>query len=91
MRTVTASSTMVSARSKYFGGIEMIERRALRIAQVVEHGAAGRDGRGFSGEPATIERKQMEVLAQDAVGVIDAEDPVIELGDDPAFRFGLRE
>ncbi len=32
---------------------------------------------------------QAEVLAQNAVGVIGAEDPVIEFGDDPALWFGL--
>jgi hypothetical protein len=29
---------------------------------------------------------QLEVLAQNAVGIIGAEDPVFELGDDPALR-----
>ncbi len=69
----------------------MIERGALRVAQIVEHGAGGGDGRVTSGEPAAIERMQVEVLAQNAVGVIGAEDPVVEFGENPAFGFGLRE
>ena len=68
-------------------GIEMIERGALRVAQVVQNGSGGGDGRVLAGESAAIEGEQMEVFAQDAVGVIDAEDPGVELGDDPAFGF----
>ena len=33
----------------------------------------------------------MEVFAQDAIGVVGAEYPIVEFGYDPAFRFRLRE
>ena len=34
---------------------------------------------------------QVEVFAQDAIGVIGAEYPIVEFGNDPAFWFRLRE
>ena len=58
----------------------MVERGALRVAQVVQDGAGGADGGGAVGEAAAIEREQLEVIAQGAVGVIVGEDPVFEFG-----------
>ena len=40
----------------------------------------------LAGQPAAIEREQMEMIAEGAVGVIEAEDPVVELGAEPAER-----
>ena len=62
------------------GAVEMFERGALRVAQVVQDGAGGADGRGVVGEAAAIEREQAEVFAQGAVGVVEGEDPVFEFG-----------
>ena len=58
----------------------MIERGALRIAQVVQDRAGRADRRRPVGEPAAIEREQLEVIAQRAVGVVVGEDPVFEFG-----------
>ena len=58
----------------------MIERGALRVAQVVQDGAGGADRGGTVGQAAAIEREQLEVIAQRAVGVVVAEDPVFEFG-----------
>ncbi len=66
------------------GRVEMVERGALRVAQVMEHGSGGGDGGVFAGEAEAIEREQFEMLAQDAVGIVGGEDPVFELGDDRA-------
>ena len=60
--------------------VEMVERGALRVAQVVQDGAGGADGGGAIGEAAAIEREQLEVIAQGAVGVVVGEDPVFEFG-----------
>src|SRR5208282_2746738 len=68
-----------------------VEGGALRVAQVVEHGATSGDGGVAARETAAVERVQFEVLAQNAVRVIGAEDPVFELGDDPAFWLRLRK
>ncbi len=62
------------------GAVEMIERGALRVAQVVEDGSGGADGGGTVGEAAAIEREQLEMIAQGAVGVVEREDPVFEFG-----------
>ena len=62
------------------GAVEVIEGGALGVAQVVEDGAGGADGGGAIGEAAAIEREQLEVIAQGAVGVIVGEDPVFEFG-----------
>ena len=66
------------------GAVEMVERGALRVAQVVQDGAGGADGGGTIGQAAAIEREQLEVIAQGAVGVVEREDPVFELGADEA-------
>ncbi len=50
----------------------MIERGALRFAQVVQDGAGGAHGGRPVGEAAAIEREQIEMIAQGAVGVIEA-------------------
>ncbi len=72
--------------------VEVIERGALGVAQVVENGAGGRDRGAFTGEAAAIEREQSEVLAEGAVGVVEGEDPVFDLsGDDAAAGFGAWE
>ena len=62
------------------GAVEVVERGALGVAQVVQDGAGGADGGGAVGEAAAIEREQIEVIAQRAVGVIVGEDPVFEFG-----------
>ena len=66
------------------GPVQVVERGALRVAQVVQDGAGGADRGGPVGQPAAIEREQLEVIAQRAVGVIVGEDPVFELGADEA-------
>ena len=62
------------------GPVEVIERGALRVAQIVQDGARGARRPRASGEAAAIEREQLKVLAQRAVGVVVGEDPVFELG-----------
>ena len=52
------------------GAVEVVERGALGVAEVVQDGAGGADGGGAVGEAAAIEREQLEVVAQGAVGVI---------------------
>ena len=66
------------------GAVEVVERGALGVAEVVQDGAGGADGGGAVGEAAAIEREQLEVIAQGAVGVIVGEDPVFEFGADEA-------
>ncbi len=66
------------------GAVEVIERGALGVAEVVEDGPGGADGGRAVGEAAAIEREQLEVIAQGAVGVVVGEDPVLELGADEA-------
>ncbi len=58
----------------------MFERGALRFAQVMQDGAGRAHRRLPVGQAAAIEREQMEMVAQRAVGVIEAEDPVFEFG-----------
>ena len=58
----------------------MFEGGALGFAQVMQDGARRADGRGPVGQAASIEREQAEVIAQGAVGVIEGEDPVFEIG-----------
>ena len=48
----------------------MVERGALRVAQVVQDGAGRAHGGGPVGQAAAIQREQLEVIAQRAVGVI---------------------
>ncbi len=62
------------------GPVEVVERGALRVAQVVQDGAGGAH-RGVRGWPGRSHRaKQLEMVAQRAVGVVEAEDPVFEFG-----------
>ena len=68
------------------GAVEMVERGALGVAQVVQDGAGGADGRGPVGQSAAIEREQLEMVAQGAVGVVVGEDPVFEFGAHEARR-----
>ena len=63
--------------------IEVIERGALCVAQVMEDRSGGADGGRPVGEAHAIEREQLEVIAQRAVGVV--------LGEDPLFEFGAHE
>ena len=69
------------------GAVEMVERGALRVAQIVQDGARRRTDGGGPARPAAIEREQVEVIAQHAVGVVEAEDPVFELGAHVARAF----
>ena len=62
------------------GTVEVFEGGALRLAQVMQDGARRAHGRRPVGQAASIERQQAEVIAQGAVGVIEAEDPVFEVG-----------
>jgi hypothetical protein len=58
----------------------VLEGGALGFAQVMQDGAGRAHGRGTVGEAASIEREQPEMIAQGAVGVIEGEDPVFEIG-----------
>ena len=55
--------------------VQMLERRALRVAQIVQYRARGAHRGGASGQSAAIERQQSEVIAQRAVRVVEAEHP----------------
>ena len=62
------------------GALEVIERGALGVAEIVQDGGgcAGRQRTGL--ETATVEGKQMKVIAQAARGVIRREDPGVDVG-----------
>src|SRR5581483_5634561 len=62
------------------GAIEMIECGFLRVAQIMQDGPSGGDGQRLVVKSAAIERQQMEMIAQKALAVIEAEDPVVEGG-----------
>ncbi len=62
------------------GTVEVFEGGALGFAQVMQDGPRGAHGCLAVGQAAAIEREQAEVIAQGAVGVIEAEDPVFEVG-----------
>ena len=72
------------------GAVQVVERGALGIAQVVQDGAGGAHGGGAVGQAAAIERQQLEVVAQRAVGVILGEDPLFQLGAHEARRAAER-
>ena len=56
----------------------MLERGALGVAQIVQDGAGGAHGGVAIRQAAAIQREKLEVVAQRAVGVVEAEDPVFE-------------
>ena len=62
----------------------MIERGALRVAKVMQDRARGADRGRPVREAAAIQREELEVIPQGAVGVVGGEDPVFELGADEA-------
>ena len=45
------------------GPVEVVERRPLRVAEVVQDGARRAHRRGTVGQPAAIEREQLEMVA----------------------------
>ena len=59
--------------------VQMVERRALRLLQVMQNGSGRADRRMPPRQAAAIERKQLEVVAQRAVGVIVAEGPALRI------------
>ncbi len=64
LRTVTASR-IIESRAVVIGGpIQMIERRFLRVAQIVQNRARGRNRQRPAAQPAAIQRQQTEMLAQ---------------------------
>ena len=67
--------------------LQMIERGALGVAQIVQDrgGGAGCQRTGF--ETAAVEREQMEVIAQAARGVVGREDPGVDIGFEAGQRF----
>src|SRR5579863_2774165 len=70
------------------GAIKMIERGLLRLAQVVKNCTSGRDCQRLAAQAAAIEREQAEMVAQGAVGVVEAEDPIVERGAESVNVFG---
>src|SRR5258708_26858727 len=62
------------------GRLDVIERGFLRLTEIMEDGARGRDRERSPTEAATVERQQPEVFLQRAIGVVEAEDPVVERG-----------
>jgi hypothetical protein len=58
----------------------MIERRFLRVPQIMQDGARRRYRQRLAPQAASIQRQQVKMLAQRAVGIIQAEDPVIQCG-----------
>ena len=58
--------------------VQVVERGALRVAQIVQDGARRAHRGGVSAEAAAIQRRQLEVLAQRAAGVVVGEDPVLQ-------------
>ena len=51
--------------------VEVFERGAFGVTQVVQDGAGSGDGRRLSGKAAAVEGEQAEMLAEGAFGVIE--------------------
>ena len=60
--------------------LQMIERGALGIAQIVQNRGGGAGGERARFEAAAVEREQVEMIAQAARGVIGREDPGVDVG-----------
>ena len=67
----------------------MLEGGALRIAQVVQDRPCRANSRRAASQAATIERQQLEMLAQSAIRVVVTENPIVQLCSDvtPVSRF----
>ena len=66
--------------------VQVVEGGALGFAQVVQNRSGGGDRGGAAREAASIERQQAEVLEQGALGVVEAENPVFEIGAEKSAR-----
>ncbi len=60
--------------------LQVIERGALGIAEIVQDRGGGAGCQRMGLEAAAVEREQMEVIAQAARGVIGREDPGVHIG-----------
>ena len=69
--------------------IQMVQRRPLRVAQVVQHSPAGRDGAELARQAEPVERQQLEMLPENTVRIIRGEDPVFQFRNDPLPLLGL--
>jgi len=56
----------------------VVERRPLRVAQVVQDGPRRADRRSASGQAAAVEGQESEVLPQRAIGVVETEYPLFQ-------------
>ena len=61
------------------GAVEVIEGGALGVAQIVQDRSGGGNGGVSAGKALAIQRQHVEVIAQHAIGIVIAEDPVFEL------------
>ena len=62
------------------GTLEVFERGALGVAQIMEHRAGRADGERAIAEAAAVERKQVEMLFQEPLAVVGGEGPGVEFG-----------
>ena len=60
--------------------VQMIQRRFLRVPQIVQDRARRGNRQRLASQAAAIQRQQAKMFAQRAVGIIQAEDPVLERG-----------
>ena len=68
------------------GPVQVIERRPLRLAQVMQNGARRSHRRRPAAQSAAVQRQQSEVIPQRAARVIRGEYPFLDLGPHEARR-----